>query len=381
MDVVIVGGGIIGCALAESLATAGCRVTVLETRTVGSEASGAAAGLLAPQVEAHGPGPFLDLCLASRALFPETVARLTRETGIAIDFQPTGLWFLVFTEEDAHEAETRLSWQVQHGLHIQRFTREEILRREPLIHPSLRWGLFFPDDHQVDNAQLTRAYAEAARRRGVTIVEGVRVTRLLHDGRQVRGVAADGGRTWNAPVVVDAAGSWAQFDSTLPFTIPVEPGKGQMLLYDTSAQPLFKRTVKSSRVYCVPRSDGRLLVGTTLEFVGFDRRVTDEATRAIQTAAYALCPRLAEYPLQETWVNFRPTTPDRLPLLGPTPLAGFYLATGHFRNGILLAPITAQVLTELIVTGKSSVALTSFTLDRFRAAQVSSAPQLPASHG
>ena len=369
-DALIIGGGIIGCALADALARAGARVTLLEARSIAAEASSAAAGLLAPQIEAHGPGPFLELCLASRALYPATIARLARDADCRIDFQPTGLYFLVFDDADAEEAETRLAWQVRRGLAIQRLTREELLRREPAINPALRWGLLFPDDHQVDSAQLMRAYAEAARRRGVAFVEGARVSRLRHERGTVRGVTTVDGRSWDAPVIVDAAGSWASFDPSLPFPIPVEPAKGQILQYDDSQRPLFKRTVKTSRVYAAPRSDGRLLVGTTMEFVGFDRRVTDDATRAIQAAAVALCPRLAEAAVHTAWVNFRPATPDRLPLLGPTPIAGFFLATGHFRNGILLAPITAQLLTESILTGCSSFPLAPFHLSRFLAAPV-----------
>lgn len=369
-DVLIIGGGIIGCALAESLAAAGRRVTVLEARSIGAEASSAAAGLLAPQIEAHGPGPFLELCLASRALYPEAVARLEHDTGRRVDFQPTGLYFLVFNAADAEEAETRLTWQVKQGLTIQRLTREELLRREPAIHPALRWGLFFPDDHQVDSAQLVRAYGEMARRRGVSIIEGVRVSRLRHAHGKAQGVVSEDGRAWAAPIVVDAAGSWARFDSALPFPIPVEPAKGQIIQYDLLTQRLLKRTVKSSQVYCTPRSDGRLLVGTTMEFVGFDRRITEEATRKIQAAAEQLCPQLAQHAVQTAWVNFRPATPDRLPLLGPTPIAGFYLATGHFRNGVLLAPMTAQVITELILNGQSSFPLEPFSIERFLGSRV-----------
>jgi len=364
MTVLVIGGGIIGCAVAESLARANCRVTLLERGTVGTEASSVAAGLLAPQLEAHGPGPFLDLCLASRALFPDVVARLTRDTALPIDFQPTGLYFLVFTEEDAREADTRLTWQVQQGLQIQRLTREELLRREPALNPSVRWGLFFPEDHQVDSAQLTRAYAEAARRRGVTIIEGVEVKQLRHQRGRVHGVISDDGRTWEASIVVDAAGSWAAFDPELPFAIPVEPAKGQLLVYQLT-HPLLKRAVKSSQAYCIPRGDGRLIVGTTVEFVGFDRQITAEASTRLHHAAAAVCPQLQQHSYRDALVNFRPATPDRLPLLGATPIKNFYLATGHFRNGILLAPMTAQLMTDLMTTGRASISLEPFSLTRF----------------
>lgn len=363
-QVVIVGGGIIGCSLAESLAAAGCRVTVLEAATVGAEASSVAAGMLAPQVEAQGPGPFLDLALASRALFPQEIARLERASGVSVDFQPVGIFALIFTESEAGEANQRLAWQAAAGLPIQRLTREELLRREPLVAPTVRWAIAYPEDHHVDSRQLTLAYAEAARRRGATIKEGVRVTRVRHDGRRAQGVVSEDGTTWDASVVVDAAGSWAQFDPALPFRIPVEPAKGVILTYEMRGQVLLKRPIKRGKTYCVPRSDGRLLVGTTVEFVGYDRTMSDATIQELAAQAAALCPALAQHRVRGAVTSFRPTTPDRLPLLGTTPLEGFYLATGHFRNGILLAPITARVMSELILTGKPSVPLEPFQLDR-----------------
>lgn len=361
----IVGGGIIGCALAESLARRGCRVTVLEAATVGAEASSVAAGMLAPQVEAAGPGPFLDLALASRALFPQEIARLEHLTGLHVDFQPVGILALIFTEHEADEASQRLAWQTHAGLPIQRLTREELLRREPGVAPSVRWALCYPEDHNLDSRQLTLAYAEAARRAGATIVEGVHVARLAHDGRRVRGVVTDTAHEWLADIVVDTAGSWAAFDPALPFRIPVEPAKGMILTYDLRHQTLPKRPIKRGKTYLVPRSDGRLLVGTTVEFVGYDRSIAETAVQELAAQGAGLYPALAQMQPAKAVTSFRPTTPDRVPILGTTPLENLYLATGHFRNGILLAPITARVMTELMLAGRSSIDLTPFRLDRF----------------
>lgn len=365
-DVAIIGGGIIGCAIAYRLAEEKLSVTVIDLASLpGSEASAAAAGILSPQAEAGGPSPLLDLCLASRDLYPKWVEQLRQETGIDLGYCRSGLLYLAFGEEEERELEARYRWQSESGLAVEKLEQSELFKLEPNLSLEARRGLFFPNDHHIDNAQLTRALALAASRRGANF--------LL--ARQARGVLSSGGRAAGvdlgeekiaADYVVNAAGCWAGLiDMQLGYRLPVQPARGQMVEVDLGLPPLYARTLYSREVYMVARSGGRGLIGSTVEMVGFDKSITVAGISKLLNGALKLVPKIAARAVVDAWAGLRPYSQDGLPVIGQTEMPGLIVATGHFRNGILLAPITAQIVAELIISGKTSLHIDSFSPLRF----------------
>ncbi len=363
--VVIVGGGIVGSASAYELAKAGCPVTVIERGAIGAEASSAAAGMLAPLGESSRPGPFQTLALASWRLYPETARELRAATGVDVEYVTTGTLYPLFTAEDARAAEARCDWPLAKELGLTVLEGPEVFEREPAISKKARAALFVPGDHWVNNQRLTVAYAQAAAGRGVTFRLGVRATEVIVEGGRAGGVVAEGERV-PADAVVIAAGAWSgELTTSLGARLPVEPARGQMLAL-SHVPSLLKHCIHAADVYLVPRPSGELLIGATVERVGFVRAVTPEGIGSLIRGALELVPDLADRPITRTWSGFRPWAPDSLPILGPWPkVSGVFVATAHFRNGILLAPITARLMKELIVDGKPSLDLTPFFPDRF----------------
>src|SRR5713101_978505 len=362
-DVIVVGAGVMGCSIGLRLAQAGARVTLLERAIPGAEASSAAAGALTPQMEADGPGPFLELCLRSRGLYPKFAAELEELSGININYLPSGALVIAFSEDAAHRMEARVAWQKAFGLRADLLSGEEARRLEPQLSPAALAAAHFPDDHQVDNRLLVRALSIAAARSGVHFRTGYVRSVLVENDRAI-GVDLDGDAL-RADAVVLAAGSW----SALVPGARVNPGmvkpvRGQMVEL-RARLPLFRSILASDDGYLVPRVDGRIIAGSTLEFVGFEKQVTLSGLSHILDAARALCPALAELPVQEFWAGLRPYTEDKLPIIGKGPMEGIFLATGHFRNGILLTPITAQLISEVIRGQSLALDLRPFRHERF----------------
>ncbi|HYV40206.1 MAG TPA: glycine oxidase ThiO [Thermoanaerobaculia bacterium] len=357
-DVVIVGGGIVGCALARELAGQGAGVTVIERGEPGSEASGAAAGLLAPQAEALPAGPLFDLALESRGLYPKWAEELAGETGIDARYRRSGILRCVFSE--GGEQWDWYAWQRERGLSVERFTGERVAAlTHGRVSEEVREAIFFPEEAVVDNPRLTRALWVAAERRGVTFAIGKTARRVLvRDGR-CAGVQTEDG-VIEASRVVNAAGAWAAFDPEFP--VPVEPVRGQIVEVQSPA-PDLSVVVQSDDVYVVPRGDAWLL-GSTVEHVGFEKRVTAGAVERLLAAAARLLPSLESAAFSRAWSGLRPGTPDGLPVLGRGRLPGLFFATGHYRNGILLAPVTALALADEIA-GRSSRDLAPFSIERF----------------
>ncbi len=356
-DVAVVGGGVIGLALARELSSRGVEVLVLERGLTGEEASSAAAGLLTAQWEASAHSPFFDFALRSRELYPSWAEALEEETGLAVGWRPTGV--LQCGRADFLE---KFLWQLDAGQPVERIDSAEIRRRSAgRVAPDVTDALFFPRDSVVNNRLLLRSLRRSLEIRGVRILEGMAVTRFLVEGGTCRGVETSGG-TVAAMRVVDAAGAWADLDPNLPFAIPVEPIRGQLV--ELADDGPFPTVLSSEDVYLVPRSDGRVLVGATAERAGFRKEVTASGVATLLSAAVALAPSLASARLSNAWAGLRPGTPDGLPILGESPVAGLYLATGHFRNGILLAPITALRLADLL-TGAGAPDLAPFAPERF----------------
>lgn len=363
--VLVVGGGVIGCALARRLARAGHAVLVVERDEPGSHATWAAAGMLAPLAEADEPGPFLDLLRASRALHPALAAELREETGIDVGYRDEGSILVASEAAEVEALERRHAWQSTAGFPVERLTPAEAVRQEPALAPDLLAALRFPEDHQVDNRLLGRALWRAAERAGARFRTGETVRAVAVEGGRATGVVLDSGERLPAGAVVVAAGSWAGALQGLPRPLPVTPVLGQLLALRTDPHA-FRQVIHSARGYLVPRADGRLLVGATVERVGFREGVTAAGILNLLGTALALAPSLAGAPLLECWSGLRPGTPDGLPILGADPEADrLYHATGHYRNGILLAPITAELLAREI-EGARVDALAPFSLARFR---------------
>jgi glycine oxidase len=363
-DVLIIGGGIIGCSIALELARARVRILVLERDRLGCEASGEAAGMLAPQAEGLAPGPLLDLCLKSREMFGPLQARLQEEAGIDIEYVRSGIVYPFLTEEDERYGQRLFQEQHGRGLKVERWDRAQVLAAEPQVTPAVRGALYLPDDHQVQNARMVRALAVAGSRQGVAHLEGSPVTAFLRDGHRVTGVRTLS-EAYHAGKVIIAAGAWSgTLSALLGRDIPVRPARGQLLSLETEGN-LLRHIVYGRDVYLVPWPSGEVVVGSTVEFVGFAKHVTAAGIEGLLSGARRLVPALGSRPMLRAWAGFRPWTPDELPYLGPVPGApGLYIASGHFRNGILLAPATGALMAELLSDTEPSQPLSPFRLDR-----------------
>ena len=362
MEVLVVGAGVVGCSVAWRLQQAGVQCTVLERSIPGAEASSAAGGILAPQAEADGPGPFLDLCLASRALYPAFVRELREVSDVDVAFRPCGVLAVRFDDAEADEARQRINWQRVRGLQATWLEPAAARALEPELSAEIRGAAHFPGDAVVDNRLLVSALTIAAARAGARFLT-TQVHGLIERGGRVVGVATDQGELAGDAVVV-AAGAWtALVPGALASPGAVRPARGQMVMVRTRV-PICRHVVFGAHGYAVPRTDGRVLLGSTMEFAGFEKQVTAGGLAAVLGVGLRLFPGLAGAPVVETWAGFRPHTPDALPVLGPAPLPGLFLASGHFRNGILLTPITANVLTDTILGRTPAVDLTPFRVDR-----------------
>lgn len=363
MKVVVVGGGIIGCAAAYELAKAGSEVTVVERATPGAEASGAAAGMLAPMGESAGTG-FRDLAVASWRLYGGVARELRERTGIDVEYVTHGAVYPLFTAEAVREAEARVR-QTDRAFGLDVWDEREARSREPGLAPGLRGALFVGAEHWVNNRRLTVAFAQAAVSAGARLLTGSAVSRIVLDGGRARGVILEG-ETIAADAVLLAAGAWTGgLAESFGTRLPVEPRRGQMVAL-VHLPPIVTRCIHGYDVYLVPRPSGELLVGATVERVGFQAVVTVEGVRSLLDAAIRLVPGLKTLAVSRMWYGFRPWAPDSLPILGPWPgIEGLWVATAHYRNGILLAPITGRVMKEWMLEGQPSMPLKDFLPDRF----------------
>ncbi len=345
-EILVLGGGIIGCALAEELARRGRRVTLVERGGIGLEASTAAAGILSAQMDVPAPGPFLEFCQEARRMYPSWIRRLERSTGLRLGLHRDGIVYLAMTRAEETRMAHRMRWQRRHGLRVERWSGAAVRRREPAVDGPVRAGFFFPDESQVDNQALMRALVVACRRAGVRVLEHTTARRILVRRGTVQGVVTSRGRL-QAPVVVNALGSWAGLRALGPVRVPVEPARGQMLAF-AGPPRLFRHVVMAERAYVVQRRDGRLLVGSTVERAGFEKALTLEGMHGILDGLRRFSSALQQCTFLDAWAGLRPYSRTGRPLLGPTRVRGLYLAAGHFRHGILLAPATAQRLAGMI---------------------------------
>jgi glycine oxidase len=368
-DVAVAGGGLIGLATAWRAAQRGLSVTVVD-ESPGTGASAAAAGMLAPVTEAgYREEALLRLGLASVQRWPAFAADVEAASGTPVGLRTAGTLVVGFDEDDVRELTALHAFQIELGLAAERLTPRESRRREPSLTPRVRGGLLVAGDHSVDGRALHAALLRAAEDTGVRLVRD-RVTALRVDGGRAAGLETAGGASVVAGSVVLALGAHSGRLPGVP-PLPVRPVKGQILRL-AGATDLLEGTVRAlvrgRQVYLVPYAGDRLIVGATTEDRGFDPTVTAGGVHDLLHDAIDVVPGISELELVETLARWRPGTPDNAPLLGPGPLPGLVLATGHHRNGVLLTPVTAEVTAELLATGTVPELAAPFTADRFAAA-------------
>ena len=364
MKITVVGGGIIGCATAYELAKQGCAVTLFERGMPGSEASGAAAGLLTPLTDSAG-SPFERLAVRSWRLYPDLVDELRERTGIDVEYVKRGTIYPLFDADDVRQAEARVAGREPRDFGIEAWDTADVRVREPALATRVRGAMFVGANHWVNSQRLVMAYAQAAVTAGVMLRSGTSVSRIIVEDGRAHGVVADGDR-WEADAVLLAAGAWTSaLAASFGARLRVEPARGQMIAV-AHVPPVLNHAVHVEDIYLVPRPSGELLIGATVERVGFQRAVTAEGISSLLATAIDLVPSLGSLPIARTWYGFRPWAPDSLPVLGPWPdVEGLWVATAHFRSGILLAPITARLMTEWMTTGAPGIDTEPFAPQRF----------------
>jgi glycine oxidase len=369
-EVVVIGGGVIGLMIARQLVLRGLKdVTLIERGSLGAEASYAAGGILAPQAEADRADDFFRLSCQSRDLYPALASSLLAETGVDIELERSGTLYLAFTDEDEGELEKRYEWQAQAGLEVQKLAAADTRALESCVSENVRAALHFPLDIQVENRRLLTALIKANEESGVRLVTGVGVESVNVEHEQVSGLTTSQGSISTRRVVL-AGGAWTSSISIRHAasggwrSVKIQPVRGQMICFQTKPR-LARHVLYSPRGYLVPRLDGRLLAGSTTEHVGFSKEVTVGGVAKILSQAIEIASALRTLPIAESWAGLRPRAEDDLPVLGPSEIAGLFYATGHYRNGILLAPITAQLIAEAILGNVVSPLLNRFAPDRF----------------
>lgn len=363
-DVAIIGAGLIGLSIAFELSERGATVRVYERGEPGRAASWAGAGMLAPYTEGIDDSAMLRLCTQSLAGYPAFVERVVAASGIDPHLNLDGILDVAFTDSRFEALAQRERTYTARGVAATLLDRRATLEREPALASHVVGGLAVHGEGRIDNRRLGRALRVACEARGVLFLNDAHSVAVQCDSRRVLGIRTHLGFA-SAAVVINATGAWAAHVEGMPSACapPVEPVKGQML-----SLALPKRFVLATTwvpgAYLVPRDDGRLLVGATVERAGFDERVTAKGLASLLDAALAAAPALGECTIAETWAGLRPATPDDRPVFGPTPIDGLIVATGHYRNGILLTPETGRLIATYVATGDASE-IEPFTLGRF----------------
>jgi glycine oxidase len=367
-DCIVVGAGIVGCSLACELARQGLRVCLLDRQKPAAEATWAAAGMLAPGPEGPGLDALVPLGLASLALYPSFIQEIESVSGLRVGFHRKGALLAFFGPQAARELAEYLTELTRFGIAGEALTPEQALLREPRLSAEVGGAIWLDQEASVDNRALGRAFAVAVDRQRVEFQAGAEVQALLLEAGRCRGVVSNGEKLPAGHVFI-AAGCYSGRIAHASLYAPTRPARGQMVALDAGAA-LPAAVLRSHRAghlagYLVPREDGRLIVGSTMEYAGYDKSLTPGGLARILNAAIEIVPDLAHAPILETWTGLRPDTPDHLPILGPTDIEGLSIATGHFRNGILLAPITARLARQWLLGQPTDLPLEPFLPARF----------------
>jgi glycine oxidase len=362
-DAAIAGGGLIGATIALELARAGLRVAIFDRQQPGEGASWAAAGILSPAPENAQMVATVALGRASLQRYPEFVADVEDMTGLTVGYRSKGTVEAFFSGEARAELSTIVALHRGLGLKAEPLSAEDARELEPALSSDLEAAVLRPDEASVDNRALTRAVLVGAERQGVKIFAGRQVHSIDQRGQRCAGLVVDGERVAARLTVIAAGCHSAEIEGAASYA-PVHPAKGQILALRAKNLRI-ERVLWTEHVYLVPRSDGRIVAGATVEYVGFEKQLTVGGLQKVLTGALEVVPALADAQVEETWAGLRPDTPDHLPIIGPTDLEGLLIATGHFRSGILLAPITAQLIREWITLQKVTQDWNRFSPMRF----------------
>ena len=329
-DILIIGGGVIGLSIARELHKRGAgSITIVDKGRIGAEASWAAAGMLAPNAEGHADDDLFRLCTASNQLYPDFAAELLEETGIDIELDRTGTLVLAFNDDEAAEHAAKYEWQRTAEITVEKLSADEVRKLEPSISPSIHSGYRYPNDWQVENRKLVAALRRYCEINSIELIENTAVKTLSGQGSKT---------------MIITAGAWS--NDLLPKP-EIKPIRGQMISLAAADSRILRHVIYSPRGYVVPRADGRILVGATVEDAGFAKEVTPEAIASLRTAAIEIAPGLADRDIAESWAGLRPFVAGEMPVIGRVPDAeNIFVATGHYRNGILLAPITAKMIVD-----------------------------------
>jgi glycine oxidase len=345
-DVAIAGAGLIGSSIAFELAQAGLKVAVFDRGEPGREASWASAGILSPAPESPAMISMVPLAKASMNLYPSLVANVEEISGEKVGFRPKGTIDVFFNKDAIPDLSTLIALHHGLGLKAEPLRPEDARELEPSLSPELEAAALRPDEASIDNRALTHAMLTAAANSGVEMFAGANVTGIVKEGNRCVGLKL-GSETINAKWIVIAAGCFSAEIAGVKEFAPVRPAKGQMVSLRADGLEI-ERVIWGEKIYIVPRNDERILAGATVEYVGFDKQVTAGGIERILSSAIEVIPELANARIEETWAGLRPDSPDHLPILGPTDIDGLMIATGHFRSGILLTPITARLIRQWI---------------------------------
>ena len=372
-DIIIIGGGVIGCAIAYFLRKAGVDVIVVERGEIGErggQASSAAAGLLAPLGPLSGPGPFADLLLSSFAMFPALVPELEEASGVHLHYERTGALRTVRGPKRIPKLQKRMQAWKQLGLAMHWLDGDEARRQEPLLSQEISAAIYIPEESQIQASQLVKAYAQAASNLGAHMYRETEVIDLQRGQDKITGI-----RTTQGPIscnqVILAMGAWtACYTEWLEMALPVSPLRGQILSYRQPDTPL-RHIIFGDAAYITPKGNS-LIVGATKEEAGFDASVTEEGISWLRDSAIRLLPILRQSEIEATWAGLRPKTPDAKPILGPVPRwNNVILASGHNSVGIILSAITGRAISEYVTTGQMPEVIRPFSLQRFEPTPIS----------
>jgi glycine oxidase len=348
---------------------------MLERGRLGQEASWAAAGLIAPQAEAHEPGPFFDIAIEAKRSFDATIDRLTRESGVDPEYDDHGVLYVAFDGTTVEELKGRANWQRAAGGVVEELAGAEALKLAPVLSRDVMYALHMPTNRRTDNRKLTQAYINAAANKGVSIREGARVEAILERGGNATGVRLDDGSTQAADIIVVAAGAWSgEIRGLEQDGIRFYPVRGQIICFD--ARPgILAPSLFSGDGILVPRRDGRVIAGSIFEEAGFNKSVTMAGMEVILRAVRRLSPALGAIPFREAWAGLRPATDDLLPVIGRSPsIPNVIYASGHFRSGILLSALTGDIVADIIKDRTPTIDMENVSPARFRDGKVERVP-------
>jgi len=375
-DVAMAGGGVVGAAIALDLSREGLRVGLFDSQQPGQEASWASAGILSPAPENPASVAMVPLGKASLSMYPEFIARVEEISGMSVGFRAKGTLEALFLHDTKAELSTIIALHHGLGLKAEPLRAEDARELEPALSEDVEAAVLRPDECSVDNRALTSAVLNAAQRSGAEVFPGNGAKAIWREGGRCRGLLLQNEKV-EAKWTIIAAGSFSAAIEGVAAYAPVRPAKGQMVALRAEDLEIL-RVLWSEHIYLVPRNDGRILAGATVEYVGFDKRTTAGGVEKILSAAIELAPQLANARIEETWAGLRPDSPDHLPILGPADLEGLLMATGHFRSGILLTPITARLIREWITEQKVSIDWDRFSPLRFQTQKTVATKRMPA---